>query len=308
MESQSTQKSRAMTLSITEWTYADRQAVPARPEGLPLIPYVRVSTEKQKDEGVSLSVQQVAIAEWARERGLTLGDVVIDVKSAESIFKRPVLVDLLDKTLNNEVGGVIVFDSDRLARSGSVMHEMIVEPFKKSGRLFEVHSVEIEDSATGNLLRRILESVKQFERERIAERTRRTMQWKKSQGKAVGMAPYGFNYEQGDSGSVQKDVFVPEWPEYGVWLYIRGLVAGCSTTIENMVELLTSEGIPPPAERGAGWRLNNVHRIVSQICRHEEWPTKRGPRLAALSDEARDDAMDRGRAGLARAKEMLVES
>ena len=305
MESQSTQKSRAMTLSITEWTYADRQAVPARPEGLPLIPYVRVSTEKQKDEGVSLSVQQVAIAEWARERGLTLGDVVVDVKSAESIFKRPVLVDLLDKTLNNEVGGVIVFDSDRLARSGSVMHEMIVEPFKKSGRLFEVHSVEIEDSATGNLLRRILESVKQFERERIAERTRRTMQWKKAQGKAIGMAPYGFMYEAGDRGVAQKDIFVPRWPEYGIWLYLRGLVAGCTTTIREMIYLLEGERIPPPRSDGKAWRLNNVHRVVAHICQVEGWETRSTKRYSQISGEDRDRARERGMAGLERAKEML---
>ncbi len=296
-----------MPESILDWTLDESPKVAAAGGSLPIVPYVRVSTEKQAKEGVSLKVQQAAIREWAKEHGVELEEFVIDVKSGESIFGRPLLVDILDRTLRNEVGGVVVFDGDRLARCGSVMHEMVVEPFRKAGRLFEVHQTTVVDSAERNLVRRIMESVKQFERERIGERTRRTLQWKKAQGKAVGTAPYGFMYEAGDRGVAQKDLFVPQWPEYGIWLYVRGLVAGCTTTIREMIDLLEGERIPPPRSDGKAWRLNNVHRVVAHVCQVEGWETRSTKRYPQISDEDRETARERGMAGLARAKELFGE-
>jgi DNA invertase Pin-like site-specific DNA recombinase len=296
-----------MPISILDWTLAGTPNVPAGDGSLPIIPYVRVSTEKQAKEGVSLKVQQAAIVAWAKEQGVELDEFVIDVKSGESIFARPLLVEVLDRTLRNEAGGIVVFDGDRLARCGSVMHEMVVAPFRRAGRLFEVHQTPTDDSAEGNLVRRIMENVKQFERERIAERTRRTMQWKKAQGKAVGTAPYGFSYEAGVRGTVQKDTFVPEWPEYGVWLYVKGLVAGCSTTIRELVDILEAEGIPPPRSDGNAWRLSNVHRVVAHVCQVEGWETRPGKRRAQITDEDRDAALAAGADGFARAREMLRE-
>jgi hypothetical protein len=78
-----------MPISILDWTLAGTPNVPAGDGSLPIIPYVRVSTEKQAKEGVSLSVQQAAIVAWAKERGVELDEFVIDVKSGESIFGRP---------------------------------------------------------------------------------------------------------------------------------------------------------------------------------------------------------------------------
>lgn len=293
-----------MPVSISEWKFSEDHVIPAAPEGLQVIPYVRVSTVKQGEEGLSLEMQVATLERWAKEKGILLGEVVRETRSAETIFGRPALVDLFDQVLRGEVGGILVLNGDRLCRGGSVEEELIVEPFRQAGRIHEVIPTTVEDSAVGRLVKRIVADVRQFERDQIAERTRRTLQWKKESGKAVGHAPYGFNYEPGPRGSVQKDHFVPEWPEHGVWLYIRGMVAGCELTLEGMIERLHRYGVPPPREDGSEWRLNNIHRIVAHVCRVEGWPTKRKARAAALDGPRRSELVMHGENALLRA---LVE-
>lgn len=256
--------------SVTEWTISKKGgSVPPLPEApLQWIPYVRVSTIKQEQDGASLEVQELSIRQFAKERGLELAPIVRESRSAESIFGRPALVDALDAVLRGEAAGVVAMCRDRVTRD-MIDRRLVVMPFKRAGRILEVHAVETDESADGKFLETILSAVEERERLRIAERTRVATQAKKARGGHVGGAPYGFEYDP-DCAKGRKDTLRPKWPEHACYLWIRALVASAKD-IDAVTDELNRSSFAPP--RGEKWGRSFVGVLVARICKTEGWNT-----------------------------------
>ena len=84
----------------------------------PAIAYVRVSTEEQAREGVSLDAQARAVRSYCEMRRLPLAEVVIDagVSAGKPLAKRDGGAAILTAVKRREVGAVIAFKLDRLFR------------------------------------------------------------------------------------------------------------------------------------------------------------------------------------------------
>ena len=157
----------------------------------PAIAYLRVSTQGQVDDGVSLDAQRAKIEAWCTLNDYELTAVHVDAGiSGKSALNRPGLQDALNDCRRD--CALIVYSLSRLARSTKDTIE-ISERLSKVGADLVSLSEKIDTtSAAGKMVFRMLAVLAEFERDQIAERTTTAMQFKKAQGERVGAVPYGY--------------------------------------------------------------------------------------------------------------------
>src|SRR5712692_4034698 len=155
------------------------------------IGYVRVSTDKQAERGVSLEAQAEKIRAMAVVHNAELIDIIVDGGESAKSLNRPGMARLLTLVDAGEVQAVIIAKLDRLTRSVKDLCTLL-ERFERRGvALVSVAESLDTGSAAGRLVLNIMTAVSQWEREAIGERTRDAMNHKKSQGQRVGTLPFG---------------------------------------------------------------------------------------------------------------------
>lgn len=155
--------------------------------------YIRVSTELQATDGVSLDAQRAKIQAWCFANDVELGQVFVDAGvSGKRADNRPQLQSALNAVCNN--GGVlVVYSLSRLARSTKDTIA-ISERLDKAGADLVSLSEKLDTtSAAGKMVFRMMAVLAEFERDQVSERTCSAMAHKKSQGQRVGTIPFGFD-------------------------------------------------------------------------------------------------------------------
>ena len=155
--------------------------------------YIRVSTEGQVTDGVSMSAQRAKIEAWCFANDIVLGQVFVDAGiSGKRADNRPQLQAALD-TVCNDGGVLVVYSLSRLARSTKDTI-IIGERLDKAGADMVSLSEKIDTtSAAGKMVFRMLAVMAEFERDQISERTCSAMAHKKAQGQRVGTVPFGYD-------------------------------------------------------------------------------------------------------------------
>jgi len=156
------------------------------------IGYVRVSTEKQADLGISLEAQTEKIRAMAVVQGVELLEIIFDAGESAKSLDRSGMSKLMALVNAKAIDSVIVAKLDRLTRSVKDLAELL-ECFGKRG----VSLVSLAESldtrtASGRLLLNLLTSVSQWEREAIGERTRDALCHKKAKCERVGNIQFGY--------------------------------------------------------------------------------------------------------------------
>ena len=155
--------------------------------------YIRVSTEKQAREGVSLAAQRERISRYCAAAGLELAEVITDAGSSGAEGRsRAGWVRLLNRVEAGEAGAVVCFDLSRLSRDCLTL--LAFERFLADCGV-ELHTAEGQIStrtpegwwafSTGSLMA-------EFERRKLSARTRGAMDYKRRLGGVVGAVRYGF--------------------------------------------------------------------------------------------------------------------
>src|SRR5690348_4737239 len=166
--------------------------------------YVRVSTDKQADRGVSLEAQAEKIRAMAVVHNAELLDIIIDGGESAKSLNRPGMARLLALVDAREVQVVIIAKLDRLTRSVKDLCTLL-ERFERRGvALVSVAESLDTGSAAGRLVLNIMTAVSQWEREAIGERTRDALRHKRSQGKRTGTIPFGSRLA-GDGAHLEAD-------------------------------------------------------------------------------------------------------
>lgn len=217
------------------------------------IGYVRVSTEKQADSGISLQAQQEKIRAMAVVKGAALLDVIVDAGASAKTLERPGMERLLALVDARKVDAVIIAKLDRITRSVKDL-AVLLERFNRRGvALVSVAESLDTNTAGGRLVMNIMMSVSQWEREAIGERTRDALAHMKATRQAYSPTPYGFDRD-GDTlhtadaelGTVQQ---IQQWHSDG-WTLRK--IAGEL----NRLGVATKHG-------GAAWYASTVRRIVT---------------------------------------------
>ena len=155
------------------------------------IGYVRVSTEKQATEGMSLETQRAKLAQYAALYDIELVTIVEDAQSGGTI-DRPGLQAALSQLGKNGVDTLLVVKLDRLTRSVVDMGVLVKDYFQSKYSLVSVSEQLDTRSAGGRLVMNVLMSIFAWEREAIGERTAAVAQYMKANGKYTGgRVPYG---------------------------------------------------------------------------------------------------------------------
>src|ERR1700722_9493560 len=156
------------------------------------IGYVRVSTDRQAEQGVSLEAQEAKIRAMATVQGAHLGEVVVDGGESAKSLNRPGLQRLLGLVNAGSIEAVIVAKLDRLTRSVKDLCGLLELFEKRRVALISVAESLDTGSAAGRLVITIMGAVSQWEREAIGERTRDALRHKRSKGARVGNIEFGY--------------------------------------------------------------------------------------------------------------------
>ncbi len=155
------------------------------------IAYLRLSTEKQEDDGVGLDAQRTRIESYARLYEIEIAHVVQETASA-STLERPALRYALSLLAAGEASALIVAKLDRLTRNVGDLVRLVERRFA-NGHLQLLSMAEKIDTrtASGRLVLNVLTSIHQWEREAIVERTKAVLAHKRELGHLVSRLPYG---------------------------------------------------------------------------------------------------------------------
>jgi DNA invertase Pin-like site-specific DNA recombinase len=224
-----------------------------------VIGYIRVSSEQQRDEGVSLDAQRAKLHAYALALDLEL--VVIDEDagySAKSVHARPGLLRALGRLEAGEADGVLVVKLDRLTRSVRDLGDLVERYFASRFSLLSVSDSIDTRTASGRLILNVLTSVAQWEREATGERTRDALAHLKSEGILVGGVPLGLRRTDEIDGEGRR-VVVPVPDELNTVERARALRADGSS-LRSIARILREEA--HVTKRGGRWDATTVAKVL----------------------------------------------
>lgn len=157
------------------------------------IGYIRVSTEGQATDGVSLDAQRAKIEAWCVLNDYKLSAIHVDAGiSGKGMANRPGLQAALVDCRKGSA--LVVYSLSRLSRSVRDTMDIGDKLAKVGADLVSLSEKIDTTSAAGKMVFRLLAVMNEFERDQISERTTTALQYKKSKGEKTGGAvPYGFD-------------------------------------------------------------------------------------------------------------------
>ncbi len=217
--------------------------------------YIRVSTEEQARDGVSLDNQRKRIEAFCVAKDWDLTHIYVDEGKTGSNLKREGVQKLTHDCKAHRFDIVVIYKLDRLTRSVKDLGYLI-ELFDKSSVSFSSVSDNFDTTtANGKLVLHILGSVAQWERDIISGRTKDALAHKKSERQIYSPLPLGF--EAGEDGRL-----IENQTELAVVKKIRKLRrAGAS--YQRIADKLNSAGIT--AKRGSKWYSASVRYVFNNV-------------------------------------------
>lgn len=222
--------------------------------------YARVSTEEQR-EGNTIESQIRELEKFAEQNRWTIQGRYIDEGWSGALLARPELDRLRDNASAGLFDVVIVNDVDRLARD--VAHLGVIKRDLERKKVRVVfRKLPAASDPMSNLMVNILGSFAEFERELIADRTRRGMRHKAEVRKEyVGcVAPYGYRYTKKSlSGGVGILDINPDEAEVVRWVFKWVAEEGLSS--QKIADRLTRLKVPT-RRGGLIWQGCSVYKIL----------------------------------------------
>jgi DNA invertase Pin-like site-specific DNA recombinase len=155
--------------------------------------YIRVSTERQAQEGVSLDAQEAKCRAWCDALGYQIAGTFTDAGiSGKRMDTRPGLLAALDQACRAKAA-LVVYSLSRLARSTRDALAISDRLDKAGADLVSLTEKIDTTTAAGKMVFRMLAVLSEFERDLISERTRSALTYKRSTGhKTGGTVPFGY--------------------------------------------------------------------------------------------------------------------
>lgn len=221
------------------------------------IGYIRVSTEEQCREGVSLDAQKAKIEAYCGLHGLDLIAIIEDAGiSGKTISKRPGIQEVIARLQDGEASGLVVVKLDRLSRSTRDILDFVDRTEKNGWELHSINEKLDTGSAAGRFTVTILSALAQMESEQIGERTKAALDHKRTNGDYLGAPPYGFEAKENSAG---KKALVPVPAEQKVLARIASL-RDDGLTLEQIAKNLNRSRIR--TKRGKKWARGTVHSVL----------------------------------------------
>ncbi len=154
--------------------------------------YVRVSTDEQADEGMSIDTQENRCKAWAEDNGFSVVEVYKDEGKSATNMNRNGLKDLLARCQDKDIEAVLVLDTDRIARN-TFDHLTIKSILQKASvKLISISQLMIDDSPEGNLIDTIIASVNAFQSQITGRKVSKVVEEKAKAGFYPSKARLGY--------------------------------------------------------------------------------------------------------------------
>lgn len=175
--------------------------------------YLRVSTEEQAQEGVSLDAQEKKLNSYCRMANLEVIKLILEegVSGGKELSTRPGGSDLLQLVEKKQINNIVTLKLDRLFRNTeNALRE--ISNWDKRG--IALHIVDLggqtlnTSSAMGRFFITIMAGIAELERNLIAERTTTALEHMKEKRQVYGTLPYGFDIQKGKTDK-DDDFLIP---------------------------------------------------------------------------------------------------
>lgn len=160
--------------------------------------YVRVSTQEQKNSGLSVDSQIDALEKYCEEQGYTVAGIYNDagISARKKYTKRPALLQLLDDCRQCKIDIILFTRLDRWFRAVAGYYEVqnVLDACKVPWRaIWEDYETE---TSQGIFKVNIMLSVAQAEADRDSEKIRSVMEFKRNNKEYIGgKVPVGYRIE-----------------------------------------------------------------------------------------------------------------
>ena len=157
------------------------------------IGYIRVSTKRQAEEGVSLEVQNREVSSKLNDLGCTDIKMYTDEgKSAKSLSGRDGFQEAIEAAIASKAKYFCTYDTSRFARNTLDAVETV--------RKLRAHGIELicvtakfDDTPEGKLIFTVLSSIDQYYSDSLGSKVKASFEKKKEEGYFMGKAPLGYD-------------------------------------------------------------------------------------------------------------------
>lgn len=175
--------------------------------------YIRVSTDQQATEGVSLQAQREKIEAYCRLHSLELVSLIEDqgVSGAVSLCDRPGGVQVQADLKKHKAKHVVALKLDRLFRDAA---DALVQTKAWDEQGIGLHLIDIggasmnTSSAMGRMFLTMMSGYAELEKNLISERTTLALAHKKAQRQVYAALPLGYANAEGKLVPVDEELLV----------------------------------------------------------------------------------------------------
>lgn len=216
------------------------------------IGYIRVSTQGQADEGVSLEAQRAKIEAWCALNDAELVAVFEDAGLSGGTMNGRDGLHAAMKAAGKGMA-LVCYSISRLARSTRDMLEIAERLDRKGTDLVSLTEKIDTTTASGRMVFKMLAVLADFERDQIGERTKMALAHKRNQGEVYAPTPFGFEAIEGRLVEVKREAEI-------VAEILRARDAGAS--FAEIAGTLNERGIQ--GKRGGRWYASTVSYVIKR--------------------------------------------
>ena len=216
--------------------------------------YLRVSTEEQAREGVSLDAQRHLIEAHAEANGWELTGIESDNGiSGKRLNNRPGLRRALSALRKGRADALLVVALDRLSRTTTDVLNLAAQSEREGWEFLCVQEQVETGSPEGEFMLTLKASLAQLERRKIGQRTAAAMNELRRQGRRIShRPPFGYRFRNGLVVSVAGEQKI-----LARILELRGRGLGART----IARALNQEGSQNP-RTGRPWIPGTLHGVI----------------------------------------------
>jgi DNA invertase Pin-like site-specific DNA recombinase len=175
--------------------------------------YIRVSTDRQAEEGVSLAAQRERMKAYAAMQGLNLVQIIEDagISGSVPLADRDGGSALLDALAEHDAAHVVALKLDRLFRDAAdaLYQTRQWDKDKIALHLIDVGGQSINtSSAMGRMFLTMMAGFAELERNLISERTAAALHHKKQNGEVYSALPLGYAGKDGKLVPIDEELLI----------------------------------------------------------------------------------------------------
>jgi DNA invertase Pin-like site-specific DNA recombinase len=225
------------------------------------VAYLRVSTDRQAEEGFGLDIQEDQVRRWCQAHDHRLVAIYRDegISGVKDLDDRPGLAKALT-ALEGSAEVLVVARLDRLARALTVQEAVLAQAWRRHGRVVSVDSGEVApddpDDPMRTAMRQMMGVFAQLDRAMVVARMRAGRRQKEAKGGYAGRGSPRLG-QRSDAGELVADsaeqATIARMAELG----------GQGLSLRQIGGRLEAEGLLP--KRGGRWHPTVIRRVLARV-------------------------------------------